>query len=187
MGYIRTFSGISFDPVFPDEKSIKLEDIAHSLSLLCRANGHFPEFFSVARHSLNCAAEAKARELSLRVQLACLLHDAGEAYVSDVTRPIKAELPEYRIIEDRMHDTILRKFGVSDLISREISIVNEIDDAMLYHEFLHFTGELIFQREPRLYRKPNFTSLPFKDTESEFLTTAGHLIIQIRLGKGNIS
>ncbi len=186
MGYIRTYSGIYFDPVFPDEKYIKLEDIAHSLSLLCRANGHFPEFFSVARHSLNCASEAKARELSIRVQLACLLHDAGEAYVSDVTRPIKAELPEYRTIEDRMHDMILRKFGVSDLHARELSMINEIDDAMMYHEFLHFTGDRIFQKEPRLFRKPNYTSLPFKDTESEFLTAAGHLIIQVKLGKGDL-
>ena len=59
--YITTIGGRKFDPTSPEEKDIAIEDIAHSLSLLCRANGHFTEFFSVGRHCLNCAAEAEAR------------------------------------------------------------------------------------------------------------------------------
>ncbi|MBQ2478887.1 MAG: phosphohydrolase, partial [Erysipelotrichales bacterium] len=102
MSYITTYSGIHFTPTDPDPSQIEIRDIAHSLSLLCRANGHFKYFYTVAQHSLACALEAKARNHSVRVQLGCLLHDAAEAYVSDVTRPIKALLPEYLPIEDRL-------------------------------------------------------------------------------------
>ena len=92
LSFITTYSKLRFDPVDPDPESIKIEDIAHSLSLLCRANGHFKRFFSVAQHSLNCCREAKARDYSEKIQHACLLHDASEAYLSDITRPVKHHL-----------------------------------------------------------------------------------------------
>ena len=95
---ILTYSKIRFAPLSPREADIKLLDIAHSLSLLCRANGHFPEFFSVAQHCINCEREARARGYSKKVRLACLLHDASEAFISDVTRPVKKNLLEYTAI-----------------------------------------------------------------------------------------
>lgn len=96
MTSITTYTKKTFDPLAPKEEFLDIHDIAHSLSLLCRANGHFPEFYSVGEHCLNCAREAQARGYSVRVQLACLLHDASEAYLSDVTRPVKSALPEYK-------------------------------------------------------------------------------------------
>ena len=69
-----------FDPLHPNTDLIDIEDIAHALSMLCRANGHFKSFYSVGQHCINCAKEAKARGYSSFVQLACLLHDASEAY-----------------------------------------------------------------------------------------------------------
>ena len=96
MGCIKTYTGIMIDPLHPDADQIVITDIAHALSMLCRANGHFKSFYSVGQHSINCIQEAKARGYSRKVQLACLLHDASEAYLSDVTRPVKAELPRYR-------------------------------------------------------------------------------------------
>ena len=62
--YITTIGGRRFDPVDPAQEDIDITDIAHSLSLICRANGHFREFFSVARHCINCAREAEARGYS---------------------------------------------------------------------------------------------------------------------------
>ena len=94
MSCIRTYTGIMFDPLNPDPELVNITDIAHALSLLCRANGHFRNFYSVAQHSINCMEEAKERGYSRKVQLACLLHDASEAYLSDVTRPIKQEIPK---------------------------------------------------------------------------------------------
>ena len=57
---IRTFSGIHMSPADPRPEEICIEDIAHALSLMTRANGHFPVFYSVAQHSLDCAAMAQA-------------------------------------------------------------------------------------------------------------------------------
>ena len=99
MGCIKTYTGIMFDPLNPNADLINIADIAHALSMLCRANGHFKSFYSVGQHSINCMNEARTRNYSQRVQLACLLHDASEAYLSDITRPVKAELPRYREIE----------------------------------------------------------------------------------------
>ena len=48
-----TYSKIMFDPLQPDTALIDIQDIAHALSMLCRANGHFPIFYSVGQHSIN--------------------------------------------------------------------------------------------------------------------------------------
>ena len=89
MSYITTYTGKHFDPMKPESDKIDIRDIAHALSLTCRGNGHVKTFFSVAQHCINCAMEAEVRGLSRRVILACLLHDAGEAYMSDVIRHIR--------------------------------------------------------------------------------------------------
>jgi uncharacterized protein len=91
---ILTYTNTLFYPLAPRPDEVKVEDIAHALSQMCRANGHFKTFYSVAQHSINCAQEARARGLSNRIQLACLLHDASEAYISDITRPVECYLNE---------------------------------------------------------------------------------------------
>ena len=91
--FITTIGGRSFDPLSPGISDIDINDIAHSLSLICRANGHFSCFFSVARHCINCSEEADARGFGARIRLLCLLHDATEAYIGDMTRPLKRQLP----------------------------------------------------------------------------------------------
>ena len=50
--YMKTFSKVNFSPLLPNKDNILIDDIAHALSLMCRANGHFPEFYSVAQHSI---------------------------------------------------------------------------------------------------------------------------------------
>ena len=76
MSEIMTHSKKMFDPLHPNVELIDIEDIAHSLSMLCRANGHFRTFYSVCQHSINCMKEAKARGYSERVQLACSMTPA---------------------------------------------------------------------------------------------------------------
>ena len=111
MSYITTYLKKHIDPTNASADDIDIIDISHALSLLCRANGHFEHFYSVAQHSINCAKEAKARGYSERVQLGCLLHDASEAYLSDVTRPIKAQLPKYLETEEKLQNTIFNKWS----------------------------------------------------------------------------
>lgn len=135
MSYITTVTGKHFYPMKPEEQDIDLVDIAHALSLLCRANGHFRIFYSVAQHSLACAHEALARGCSPEVILGCLLHDASEAYLSDVTRPVKRNLPQYLEAEERLQNEIWNRFIGRELTKDELEQICEIDDLMLSMEF----------------------------------------------------
>lgn len=132
MSGIRTYTGVMFDPQSPDPDLVDIVDIAHVLSLLCRPSGHFRNFYSVAQHCVNCMEEAKTRGYSRSVQLACPLHDASEAYLSDVTRPVEKEIPKHLEIEKPSQDLIWKKYLGSLLTEEEYTQVFEIEDAILY-------------------------------------------------------
>lgn len=167
--YITTFSKIHFTPLAPRQEDIRIGDIAHALSLMTRANGHFREFYSVAQHSMDCAALAEAEGWEERTVLACLLHDASEAYLSDITRPVKLGLPEYRKIEKRLQDAIYAKFIPGGLTREEEGIVKRIDDTCLYYEFAHFMGERLFEMAPQIVRMPEYQERSFHEVEEAFL------------------
>jgi hypothetical protein len=169
MEHIVTFMGEEFTPLDPDIDKIHIEDIAHALSLLCRANGHIVHFFSIAQHSVNCANEAKARGLSAKIQLACLIHDASEAYISDITRPVKYYLSEYKVIEKRLQDVIYTRFLGAPLSNDEFESVNLIDNDMLVHEFDSLMKKRVFDKTPEIKTKPSFECRDFIEVENEFL------------------
>ena len=56
----------------PDPNELWIEDIAHALSMMTRANGHFPEFYSVAQHCIHCCEEAQARGYGIRHRYVCV-------------------------------------------------------------------------------------------------------------------
>lgn len=128
---INTYTGIIFWPLDPRAEEVSIRDIAHSLSMMCRANGHFTSFYSVAQHCVNCAREAKLRGMSERVQMACLIHDASEAYIADITRPVKKQLLEYIQIEEKLQNFIYQVYGIGDLNEEEEAQVKLIDDSLL--------------------------------------------------------
>lgn len=169
MSEIMTYSKKMFDPLHPKTELIDIEDIAHSLSMLCRANGHFKSFYSVAQHSINCMKEAKARGYSHRVQLACLLHDGSEAYLSDVTRPVKAELPRYLEIETPLQNVIWNKWLDAPLSDEEYTQVFQIDDDILAHEFLNLMDTPLTDHTPPLASQPEFGFAGFDKSTQEFL------------------
>lgn len=141
--FILTGQGVEFYPLDPRKEEILIEDIAHALAFTCRGNGHLKSFYSVAQHSIYCAREAKLRGYSKRVQLACLLHDGSEAYMSDITRPVKKELSEYLIIEEKLQNFIYECYGLGDLSEEELKQVKTVDDAMLKYEMkslLNYNG-----------------------------------------------
>lgn len=166
--YIRTFLKIKFYPLEPVPQDIRIEDIAHALSLMTRANGHFAHFYSVGQHSVNCFHEAKVRGYQKNVQLACLLHDASEAYLSDITRPVKAHLPQYREIEETLQTMIFERFGLF-LTEEEQQEVKSVDDAILYHEFDVLMDEKVFDTVPEILMKHDFQFHDFTNVEQEFL------------------
>lgn len=165
--YITTYTGIHFCPTEPDADGIRIEDIAHSLSMLCRANGHYKEFYSVADHSIDCAVEAQARGLGPYTAMVCLLHDAAEAYTSDIPRPVKRELHGIYSIEERLAVMIYEKFAGKEPTHAELAEVKKIDDAMLFQEFRKNMGEKLGHGET--VSKRSFVSRPPKKSEQEFL------------------
>ncbi len=172
---IYTYSGVSFSPLSPCMEDISPLDIAHALSYMCRANGHFKSFYSVAQHCLACEAEARLRGLSREVRLACLIHDASEAFISDITRPVKRALSQYREIEERLQRVIYKRFGIDPDDKVLMAAVSEIDDAMLYYEFLELGGLALFDEAPEIMSKPDFGFEPFEQTEKRFLAVLSEL------------
>ena len=107
--YISTFLGNRFYPQDPRVEDIDIEDIAHGLAYTCRFNGQTTAFYSVAQHSL-MVADLVPNELKLDA----LMHDAAEAYLGDVVKPLKALLPEYRVIEEQVSNIIAEAFKLGD-------------------------------------------------------------------------
>ena len=167
--YITTYTGRHFEPADPNPEMIRIEDIAHALSMICRGNGHVKTFWSVGQHCINCANEARARGLSDRMVLACLLHDASECYMSDIPRPFKKELPEYRAHEERLLDMIYEKFLGSPLTQEEQIRLKEIDDAMLWYDLELLLHEPQSGEKPELHIDLDYTVRPFPDVEKEYL------------------
>lgn len=165
--YIYTVSGIKFYPMSPEKDCVDIEDIAHALSMIARANGHFREFHSVASHCIECCTEALARGYSPKTAIACLLHDSAEAYLSDVTTPVKNKLPDYRNYEDKLLDVIYEKY-VGNLTDKEKELVALVDKDMLYLEFLHYTGIEISEKRENV-TSPDYEFKPFGEVKDEFL------------------
>lgn len=175
MSYITTFSGLHFDPTEPEAELILIKDISHALSLLCRANGHFKSFYSVAQHSIACAKEASARGLGKRIAAGCLLHDASEAYLSDVTRPIKEGLPHYIEVESKLQEMIWDKFIDPPLSEEEKRTIFLIDDQMLSMEFHALMPEDINGDYLDLKLRPDFSFRMPEEAEDEFLLLSAEL------------
>lgn len=167
--HITTYTKKQFLPLTPETKDVCIEDIAHALSLMTRANGHFPKFYSVAQHSLDCAREAKARGYSKDLVLFALLHDGSEAYLSDITRPVKKYMPQYGQIEEKMQNVIFEALVGRIPSLEEWKMVKEIDDTMLYYEFYHFMGEELFEKPDHVVRIPSFETEGFEEIERKFL------------------
>lgn len=167
---IYTSAGRIIDPKNVSQRDICAADIAHSLSLMCRACGHFRHFYSVAQHSINCMREARARGFSERVCFAALLHDGSEAYLSDISRPVKEHLEEYASLEERFQTAIYERFGLFPLSEEEKRLVSIVDDACLWYEFktIH-TLPLIFERTPHLASVPDVKCRDMRTVEKAFL------------------
>ncbi len=167
--YITTYGGTHFYPLHPEADKFHIEDIAHALSLVCRGNGHVKHFFSVGQHCINCAIEAQARGYSRKVCLACLLHDAGEAYLSDVPRPFKQSLPEYRELEERFLAVLYDKYLGEPLTEEELRQVKAIDDDMLYFDLKILLDEPSDRQEPEMKSRFSEEYVPFEEVEQQYL------------------
>lgn len=126
--WIQTYTGKQFWPIDPKPEEVDIEDISHALSQLCRFTGHSSRFYSVAEHSVAVSYEVPKDDA-----LWALMHDASEAYLLDLAKPVKMcpEMAGYRILEDGVQAAICKRFGLqSDMPSS----VKEADLRMLATE-----------------------------------------------------
>jgi uncharacterized protein len=168
--WLETYSGRKIFPLAARVSEIKIEDIAHALSNICRFAGHTNLFFSVAQHSVLVA------ELSNN-KMEGLLHDATEAYLVDIPRPVKLALPQYKEYEANLCKVIFRAFKLQYPIPEDVLLADEI---MLEAEHKRLLkSEIEWEELPDEYRKiKDFEKLaesviidPFlpKDAEKLFL------------------
>lgn len=125
---ILTNSGLYFNFLQPEPSMVDIEDIAHGLSHVCRFAGQSNRFYSVAEHSVYVSMVVPPS-----MALHGLLHDAAEAYVGDVTAPLKRLLINYKLIEERAHLAIFDHFNLDPVMPPEIK---EADLRMLATEQL---------------------------------------------------
>lgn len=130
--FMHTISGQKFWPYDPRPAEVDIEVIAHHLAMQCRFNGAVRDFLSVAEHSWHCSFLGPASEALER-----LLHDAAEAYVGDIIRPLKMQpgfVQEYRRLEFRVERVIAQRFNLrypwpeSVKIADEIVVRREVED-----------------------------------------------------------
>ena len=113
--WIFTASGRQFWALDPRAEEIHIEDVAHALSMQCRWGGMVHTWYSVAEHCVRVAEILPPEQ-----KLAGLLHDAAEAYLVDLPRPIKRSMPIYDEAEARIFRCVAERFGIPDVMSAEI-------------------------------------------------------------------
>jgi hypothetical protein len=136
---LQTYTGRAYYPIDPRPEDVDIRDIAHALAMLCRYTGHCRDFYSVAEHSVHVSyvvqREARAGHYleSDVTDLAFqgLMHDASEAYVADIGRPLKPYLSNYHEIEALNWEAIAARFCLPLQLH---SSVKRVDDGICLTE-----------------------------------------------------
>jgi hypothetical protein len=123
---IETYTGKHFHLFDASVEDIDIADITHALGLLCRYNGHTRSFYSVAEHSVMCSYLVPEE-----FAFDALMHDASEAYLSDIPKPFKSSIGNYQEIEAAMQSRIAEKFGFT---APEPQEVKNVDVGILWLE-----------------------------------------------------
>lgn len=124
--WIQTFTGKAFWPLDPRPEDVDIRDIAHALSMQCRYGGHAKHFYSVAEHCVTLSNLVPPEHA-----FAALMHDAAEAYIVDLPRPIKDEVVGYRELDNALTAMILGVFGLPGELP---DVVKEYDARILNDE-----------------------------------------------------
>ena len=133
--WITTYSGGKLHFRDPHEDEIDIKDIAHGLALCCRFNGQCKMFYSIAEHSIRVADNVPDIKV---LKLRALLHDAHEAYLSDVPRPIKGDMPQYKAIADHLQFAINRKFNCT---------IEKVDTTAYFNEQIKKADDIMLSTE----------------------------------------
>lgn len=129
---MQTFSGRKVDLEHPQPDDIRIEDIAHALSLICRYGGHCKDFYSVAEHSLLVERVVQDKMCDYKpLNMAGLLHDAAEAYLGDMITPLKQIITRELYLEGRWLDAISERFALKEKLKPMPRLVHAADAFMM--------------------------------------------------------
>lgn len=159
--WISTVSGRKFYVFNPKVEDIFIEDGAHSLSLLCRFNGHTPDFYSVAQHSIYVS-----KMCSEENALCGLLHDLTEAYIGDMASPLKRRMDAFNEVEEVIWKQIAIKFGLPKKMPVE---VKEADKRAFRMEWAYLMGGDNPDNEKFLIPRAEFNKNTPAEVEKEFM------------------
>jgi hypothetical protein len=124
--WMQTRNGIAFYPIDPRPEEINIFDISSALSKQCRYAGHCIRPYSVAEHCVHVSM-ASPHEYALTA----LMHDASEAYLVDIPRPLKRMMSQYREIEAKLEQVIADKYNLTYPFPKA---VKDIDNRILSDE-----------------------------------------------------
>lgn len=158
---IAVYSGKLFDIANPEHSDFTIVDIAHALANMCRFTGQCNKFYSVAQHSVYVS-----RLCSPENRLYGLLHDAPEAFIGDVSTPLKRMLPDYKRVESNVHKAVLERFGLSEQMPEEVKIA---DLRMLATERLALLNTPVDEEKWKFLKDVElapFPDLPMSPTEA---------------------
>ena len=176
--WILTNSKKRFD--FNDIKTqdISILDIAHSLSMQCRFNGHCKTFYSVAEHSLfmsNLLSEIEGNTKEL--QLFALLHDAAECYIGDMPRPLKQNDDFFNDIEQRVMIEVEDRFSLEPTFDQR-QLITWLDQLVCCYEIQ--APQLLDDYLSIEKSQEQFPDLPWKQLLEEYIEddfTSEHKIL----------
>lgn len=174
---IETYSGTYFYPLDPRPDDVHVTDVAHGLANTCRYAGQCKFFYPVALHSVYVSRELEA-EYGPTVQLYGLFHDAAEAYVTDVPRPIKGELEGYEEIERNILDAVWDRLDVAPPIDEQWQAVMDADERLFRYE----ADELLSELQPSSVPRRSYELSPRspKEVRETFLARAKALGVSVQ-------
>lgn len=143
--YMLLQSGRHFTHTQPQIDQVDIDDIAHALSMQCRYGGHTSRFYSVAEHCCYVSDYCP-----YDIKLWGLLHDASEAYLVDIPRPVKVLLSNYAEMESKIMDCVALRYGLSKEMPKEVKLW---DNRVLITEMLAIMPEpdfIVQQKYPAI-------------------------------------
>lgn len=128
--WMQTYTGGPFYPLDPRPSEVRVRDVAHGLAMTCRYGGHTKRFYSVAEHCVHVA-----RHVPDELKLEALFHDAAEAYIGDMVRPLKhtPSMEEYRRAEDLVQAAVYAHLGIVPT-PQSRAVIKTVDDRILIDE-----------------------------------------------------
>ena len=134
-GWFTTYSGKKWYILEPRPEDVNINDIAHALSLVCRFGGHSKVHYSVAQHSVMCRTRAvELWPYDYLLHLHILMHDASEAYIGDMVRPMKETIPAFSLLEDKTQAAIYLGLGIRTPTKEQYDKIKRVDNELLMAE-----------------------------------------------------